>query len=78
MSEYEKLEFRICIIGEDYVGKKSIINRFRNIKSTETIEFNDPIIEKTIKPEKLRNKPCDSTLIPIIIPKIKTKQDYKL
>jgi GTPase SAR1 family protein len=39
---YEKLEFRICLIGEDFVGKKTLLNRFKNMKATDTIEFPNP------------------------------------
>ena len=52
MNEYEKLEFRVCLIGEEFVGKKSIIERFKNIKSTETLEFNKTVEKKQNKKEK--------------------------
>lgn len=76
MNEYEKLEFRVCLIGEEFVGKKSIIERFKNIKSTETLEFNKPVeIKQNKKEKKTKDKICDSILKPAIIPKIKYKYE---
>ena len=73
--DHEKLEFRVLLIGEDYVGKKSLLTRFRNLKCSETIEISNPIKIKTRKKEKLRGKPCDNTEIPIKVPLIKQKLD---
>lgn len=73
--EYEKLEFRIVLIGEDYVGKKSLLARFRNIKSSETFEFSNPPKPKKIKNEKLRGKPCDKPEIIIEQSKVRHKLD---
>lgn len=41
MSDYERFNFKIFLIGDDHVGKKSIINRFRIMKATETKEKNN-------------------------------------
>ena len=38
MSDCEKFEIRMMLIGDDNIGKKTIINRFRHMKCTETIE----------------------------------------
>ncbi len=73
--DYEKLEFRVLFIGEDYVGKKGLITRFRNIKCSETLEFPNPPRIKTKKVEKQRGKPCDKTEIPIEIPIIRHKTE---
>lgn len=73
--DYEKLEFRVLFIGEDYIGKKSLLTRFRNLKCSDTIEFPDPPKIKTKKNEKLRGKPCDKAEIPIEVPLIKQKFD---
>lgn len=72
---YEKLEFRVLFIGEDYIGKKTLLTRFRNLKCSETVEFPNPPKIKTIKNEKLRGKPCDKPEIPIEVPLIKQKID---
>jgi len=73
VQDYEKLEFRVLFIGEDYVGKKSLLTRFRNIKCSETLDFPNAPKTKTRKNEKLRGKPCDKPEIPIEVPKIKQK-----
>jgi GTPase SAR1 family protein len=79
-NDYEKFELRICLIGEDYVGKKSIINRFRTIKSTETLEYPvKPKIHSIIDQNKNENskqknqRRLQSEETPIIIPKLKHK-----
>jgi len=81
-NDFEKIEIRVCVLGEDFVGKKSIINRFRTLKCTETLE--NPVIntqstnvdsnKKETSKEK-NQKPCFNKDIPKIIPKIKTKLD---
>jgi GTPase SAR1 family protein len=75
---YEKLEFRICLIGEDFVGKKTLVNRFKNMKATDTIEFpNPPKIKIRNKSEKEKEKdhlkPCEYGSEKIEVPKIRTK-----
>jgi len=32
------MEFRYCLIGEEGVGKKSIINRFKILNTSKTID----------------------------------------
>ena len=71
--EFEKLEFRICLIGEDFVGKKTLLNRFRNMKATDTIDFPNPPQIRTKKIEKQRGKPCDKTEVKSEVPKKITK-----
>ena len=71
--KFEKLEFRICLIGEDFVGKKTLLNRFKNMKATDSIEFPNPPKMKTKKVEIQRGKPCDVTEISTEVPKIRTK-----
>ena len=73
--KYEKLEFRICLIGEDFVGKKTLLNRFKNMKATDSIEFPNPPKMRTKKVEKQRGKPCDKTEISTEVPKIRTKME---
>lgn len=81
-NDFEKFELRICLIGEDYVGKKSIINRFRTLKATETLEtqvkptlnnvnFNSERNKNENSKEKNSRHPNKE--IPTIIPKIKYK-----
>jgi hypothetical protein len=38
MSDIENIEIRICLIGEESVGKKSIIQRFKILNSSMTLE----------------------------------------
>ncbi len=38
MSEAEKIEFKVFLIGDENVGRKTIVNRFRILKCTETKE----------------------------------------
>lgn len=79
---FEKFELRICLIGEDYVGKKSIINRFRTLKSTETLESQIKQ-NKNLQSDQIKNensmeknqKPCQFKEVPKIVPKIKQKFD---
>jgi GTPase SAR1 family protein len=66
--KYEKLEFRICLIGEDFVGKKTLVNRFKNIKATDTIEFPNPPKMKIKDKDKSINEKIE-------VPKIHTKID---
>jgi len=72
---FEKLEFRVLFIGEDFIGKKTLLTRFRNLKCSETIEFPNPPKPKTKKNEKLRGKPCDKPEITIEVPVIKQRLD---
>lgn len=63
-NEYVKLELRICLIGEDFVGKKSIISRFHTIKATETIESNiaeDAITTSSKNSENIKIKFQDTS-----------------
>ena len=73
--DYEKLEFRVCLIGDEFIGKKTILSRFRTLKCTETLEFKNILVLKTKKNEKLRGKPCDKPEIPIEVSKMKQKID---
>ena len=41
MSDIENIEYRFLIIGDEKVGKKSIINRFKSMNSTRTYEYED-------------------------------------
>ena len=50
MSENEKIEFRVFLIGDENCGKKTIINRFKNLRCSETII----IKEKKHNKEKLK------------------------
>ena len=71
--EYEKIEFRICVIGDEYIGKKTFISRFRNINSTDTLEFSQPFITK--KNPEFRGKSSYIPEIPIEVSFIKKKMD---
>jgi GTPase SAR1 family protein len=73
--EFEKLEFRICFIGEDDVGKKTLLNRFKNMKATDTIEFPSPAKKKITKVEKQTNKPCNKKEIVTEVSKIRTRNE---
>lgn len=48
MSDAEKIEFKVFLIGDETVGRKTIINRFRIMKCTETRE-------NTIAPTSTKN-----------------------
>jgi len=82
-NKYEKFELRICLIGENYVGKKSIINRFQTVKSTETLEY--PVKPNFKNNNSDRNKNdnskekipriCQNREKPYVIPKLKYKLD---
>ncbi len=58
MSDEEKLEFKVFLIGDPLVGRKTIINRFRIMKCTETKEhfFNNNLTKPGHKKE-LNNLP---------------------
>jgi hypothetical protein len=65
MSEIENIEIRVCLVGEERVGKKSIISRFKILNSSMTIDENKrenlkSPIKSSNKEEKLQEKNLDS------------------
>jgi GTPase SAR1 family protein len=69
MSEKEKIEFRVFLIGDENCGKKTIINRFKNLKCSETI------IKEKKNSKKYNEIEAKNYLLPLpdlIHPKIKS------
>jgi hypothetical protein len=41
MSDIENFEIRCCLVGEEFVGKKSLISRFKILNTSQTLEGNE-------------------------------------
>lgn len=74
MSDAEKIEFKTFLIGDENVGRKTIINRFRIMKCTETKE--NQVALNSVKNINQNNKPNFQDDIKLLIRK--RSNDHKI
>lgn len=74
MSDAEKIEFKVFLIGDHTVGRKTIINRFRIMKCTETKEKTFLLSSNKNSNQTQKNKFFENKTSPIR----KKSQGYKI